>query len=327
MLREQVRDYYRGQGYQVLEDAKVLGASGQTHRVEMLVRGSLGYLVVAFPDAGGFEGPEMGAVRRVARDIEATPVVAAPSINPTARAMAMKMGVVLLDMEHLQHEIPINSDEDWPASGKREAPAEAHPWPKTGRARPEVEGVMRASSVDDLLTDWSGKQLRDEPHVTANESLWKQPRREAAKEAAAPRGTFSWLAKTGATDWPNEPEAAAPEPNQPAASMDESAAEPALQAPLVSTRELVSELPGKELIPPVPFREPKPEPVEYYRRPDGGRGRVIPSTARGSLAPEAAVPSAQTTKDVLPQAKQLLAIIIFGIVVALTLFLLLFVAG
>src|ERR1041385_1091365 len=89
--------FYRRKGYTVREGVRATGASGNEHRVPLLAEGPLGSLAVFFGDLGGIDGPEMGGARKVARDLGATPVLAADTFSNEDRQTAARLGVVLLD--------------------------------------------------------------------------------------------------------------------------------------------------------------------------------------------------------------------------------------
>ncbi len=134
VLREEVANHYSAKGYTVHERAKVRGSSGAIHVVDMVAQGPLGNLVIAIEDAGGFEGPEMHAIRRAAKDIGATPVMAAHRVPEGLRRRAAEAGVVLLDDAMLARTAP--------AEPKLDAAAiEYPPWPGAETVqedRPEV---------------------------------------------------------------------------------------------------------------------------------------------------------------------------------------------
>ncbi|MEA3191110.1 MAG: hypothetical protein QOD77_1692 [Thermoplasmata archaeon] len=170
-FRSRVADFYRGKGYQVRENARVRGASENVYAVDMVATGPLGALLVSFGDAAGVDGPELGRVRKLARDIGATPVIAAPELQPELRRMAAQFGVVVVDDVALVEPNPI-PNVGGPTLGADSAARdlEAHPWPASGRARPDVDPPV------------------PEP-VAEPVSLWRNP--APAPAAAAPR--FSWL--------------------------------------------------------------------------------------------------------------------------------------
>lgn len=192
MLREEVASHYRAKGYTISERARVRGTSGAVHTVDMVAQGPLGNLVIAIEDAGGFEGPEMHAVRRAARDIGATPVMAARRIPEGLRRQASEAGVVLLDDTVLAAAPP-------PEPASDNAAIEYPPWPgQEGRA------VERPAVIDDFAPRRS---------KSTDPGFWRYPRdgetvEQAEAEAPAvtladlpdieeplaPAGQFEWLA-------------------------------------------------------------------------------------------------------------------------------------
>lgn len=160
MFRDQVMEHYRVRGYTLHEGAKVRGRSGTVYRCDLVAEGPLGSLVVSFGDAGGFEGPELSAVKRTAHDIGAAPVVAAPRLpDPVLRA-AREMGVIVLDAETV-------------GAVEEEAPDAAvepdHPWPDPDRPRRAVRTEHATPAVAVGTAD--------------GQSLWRHPRAGPAPEA------------------------------------------------------------------------------------------------------------------------------------------------
>ena len=102
MFREQVAEHYRQKGYRLHENVKIRGHSGAVHACDLVAQGPLGNLIIAFEDAGGLEGPELGAVKRAAKDVGATAVVAAERPPHGLRQIAARTGVVLLDEEAMR---------------------------------------------------------------------------------------------------------------------------------------------------------------------------------------------------------------------------------
>ena len=92
-----VAAFYQAKGYTVREGVRVPGLSGNEHKVPLLAEGSLGSLAIFFGDFGGVDGPEMGGARKVAREIGATPVLAADEFSNQDRQLAARLGVVLVD--------------------------------------------------------------------------------------------------------------------------------------------------------------------------------------------------------------------------------------
>lgn len=152
MERARVADFYRGKGYQVHESILVTGQSGNQQRVPLLCEGPLGNLAVFFGDAAGIDGPEIGAAKRVARDLGATAVVAAGSFTGEQRRTAAELGVVLLDGGSIESPAPAEAGSAWPGETRRqvlERDLEAHPWPASGR--PEgLDQTRRASALSDI---------------------------------------------------------------------------------------------------------------------------------------------------------------------------------
>jgi hypothetical protein len=182
-----VAAFYQGKGYTVREGARVAGLSGNEHKVPLLAEGPLGSLAVFFGDFGGVDGPEMGGARKAARDIGATPVLAADSFTNQDRQVAARLGVVLLDGSMLEedHGPPPPHHPDampWPSLQTRGAPGpatasaggagssslrvEEHPWPASGRAGGRDGPGAAAVDIDDLLAETRRPRQRDpEPAV------------------------------------------------------------------------------------------------------------------------------------------------------------------
>ena len=127
MFRDAVAEHYRSKGYRLHEHVKVRGKSGAVHACDMVAQGPLGNLIISFGDDMPFEAAEMGAVRRAARDVGATPVVAVERMPEGIRSLAARAGVVLLDRDALEAvELePIAATESdtvaWPDRGPRRA--------------------------------------------------------------------------------------------------------------------------------------------------------------------------------------------------------------
>ncbi len=227
MDAQAVIDHYESKGYKVTHNARVRDDMGNIHHVDLLVQSRLGSLVVALEDEGGFEGPELGHIKRLGRDLKATPVAAATTITPLMRRMATRMGVVILDANTLTHEAPTKrtikeskapeADEPsipaWPGTKKEKQ----HEWPASGRARPIVETELEPVEVEDLMAFWSPDRLKEEPlHERVLEGqgkggdesagLWRKVRGDDeerwTKDAPKPQATtagpkhapgFSWL--------------------------------------------------------------------------------------------------------------------------------------
>ena len=164
-----VAAYYRAKGYVVRDNARVAGPSGTEHKVPLLATGPLGSLAVFFGDFGGVDGREMGGARKVAREVGATPVLAADSFSNQDRQLAARLGVVLVDAATLAAEggptagspSPLGLGADtgraWPglapipARRNKEGEPEPHPWPPSGRVGGRDGPATRAIDVDDLL--------------------------------------------------------------------------------------------------------------------------------------------------------------------------------
>ncbi len=200
MFRDRVLQHYREKGYALRERVKVRGQSGAVHACDLVAQGPLGNLVVQVEDYGGFEGPELEAVRRIARDVGATPVVAAPDLDAAVRRHAARLGVVVLDAAALDAPAPVTEapstprraepayppwpDPDAPRdrarteAGRDEGPA----WPADGRARPEPTGRMDPGEVDDLVGEWTRPAPRA-PTRRQDPGFWRYGRDDDAPAA------------------------------------------------------------------------------------------------------------------------------------------------
>jgi hypothetical protein len=216
-----VADFYRRKGYTVRDGVKATGASGNEHKVPLLAEGPLGSLAVFFGDFGGVDGPEMGGARKVARDLGATPVLAADTFSNEDRQVAARLGVVLVDADALADEGPASIPSADPARAwpgltprrKADEP-EPHPWPASGRVGGRDGPATRAVDIDDLLAarpaapdavpaeeqEPATPMAEVAPTPAAAEpegaGLWKRPRAREAAAARPPRaGTtkFAWL--------------------------------------------------------------------------------------------------------------------------------------
>lgn len=220
--------FYQAKGYTVREGVRVPGLSGNEHRVPLLAEGPLGSLAVFFGDFGGVDGPEMGGARKAARDIGATPVLAADEFSNADRQVASKLGVVLLDGSMMQEDAPARPPAAaWPGlqinAPRRRGAVEpdAHPWPASGRSDGAAAGPAADLDIDDLLAETRPKTASpdleaaaDRPPATpaappaavarapaepAGDSLWRKPRSAAATPSPTPAparaaGTkFAWL--------------------------------------------------------------------------------------------------------------------------------------
>lgn len=102
VFRDAVAEHYRSKGYRLHEHVKVRGKSGAVHACDMVAQGPLGNLIISFGDDMPFEAAEIGAVRRAARDVGATAVVAVERMPEGIRSLAARAGVVLLDQDALE---------------------------------------------------------------------------------------------------------------------------------------------------------------------------------------------------------------------------------
>lgn len=232
MDRTTVAAFYRGKGYLVHESIVVTGQSGNQQRIPLLCEGPHGNLAVFFGDSAGIDGPEIGAAKRVAKDLGATAVVAAGTFTADHRRTAAELGVVLLDTASMEAPTAAAVPSAWPGQtpgAALERDLNAHPWPASGRPG-GVEGPVRnvAYDVDELLgrfeaarpatiapTQTSASPTRV-PAATPTQraatvpltpstdgGLWKQPRVKATADAmpapampapSAPnRQSFAWL--------------------------------------------------------------------------------------------------------------------------------------
>jgi hypothetical protein len=159
-----VAAYYRGKGYVVRDGVRVAGPSGNEHRVPLLAEGPLGSLAIFFGDFGGVDGPEMGGARKVAREVGATPVLAADTFTNQDRQVASRLGVVLLDAATLEGDpasaatgLGADTGRAWPGLAPvptrraKEPEDEPHPWPVSGRVGGLDGPGARAVDVDEIL--------------------------------------------------------------------------------------------------------------------------------------------------------------------------------
>lgn len=185
VFRAQVADFYRTKGYQVRENPRVRGASESIYAVEMVAEGPLGALLISFGDAGGVDAAEISRVRTLARDIGATPVIAATEIPPDLRRMAAQFAVVVLDGAALMQ--PDEAVPTVPMAHELRRDLDAHPWPASGRARPEEEGgAMDPQDVDDLLSQLGSSRPAARPRSDPA-GLWKRTSLAPPVPAANPR--------------------------------------------------------------------------------------------------------------------------------------------
>ncbi len=236
MFRDRVLQHYREKGYTLRERVKVRGQTGAVHACDLVAQGPLGNLVIQFEDYGGFEGPELEAVRRIARDVGAVPVVAAEVVGDTIRRHAERQGVVILDGPALEISQPAEAImtptgaveyPPWPtldrplrsrsseseqgvADAKTSTTAE---WPVDGRSLVKRSAPMDPGDVDALVSEWSQQEVpshsrRKDPGFwqydrSSASSAPKAESTEAPDEAEAqeaPKSGFGWLQETRAED-------------------------------------------------------------------------------------------------------------------------------
>lgn len=191
MDRTQVAAHYHAKGYRVHESMVVEGRSGN-HRIPMLCEGPLGNLTVFFGDAGGIDSPEIGAAKRIARDLGATAVVAAEAFTGEQRKTAAELGVVLVDAATLAEPAPAApAPSTWPANRNRGGLDEdlaAHPWPDSGRPG-GFDGPSRnvTYEVDEVLARFD--RPTQTPLVAVTPTV--APATVAATPAATPTATSS----------------------------------------------------------------------------------------------------------------------------------------
>lgn len=171
-FRSRVADFYRSRGYQVRENCRVRGESERVYAVDMVSQGPLGNLLVSFGDAGGVDPMELGRVRQIAKDIGATPVMAAPELDYDMRQLAAQMAVVVVDEATLRA-----PGDGVPMIGQRRKSEDflEHPWPKSGRADEDV--VAEPEPIADPAPEWpSGDVVKD---VEPDAFDWLAPKAEA----------------------------------------------------------------------------------------------------------------------------------------------------
>ncbi|MFA5944046.1 MAG: hypothetical protein WC876_06230 [Candidatus Thermoplasmatota archaeon] len=236
-----VAAYYRGKGYVVRDGVRVTSPSGSEHKVPLLAEGPLGSLVVFFGDFGGVDGPEMGGARKVAREIGATPVLAADEFSNKDRQVAARLGVVLLDTAALNDEgsapnaigLGVDTGRAWPGLAPvptrraKETELEPHPWPASGRVGGHDGPATRAVDVEEILAHASAPRTtpaaasrpsdgEEPPGPTGvgdgdgnGEGLWKRPRARAEPTPRAPRASgspkFGWLGTDASASPATEP--------------------------------------------------------------------------------------------------------------------------
>lgn len=215
MFREQVAEHYRQKGYRLHENVKIRGHSGAVHACDLVAQGPLGNLIIAFEDAGGLEGPELGAVKRAAKDVGATAVVAAERPPHGLRQIAARTGVVLLDEEAMRRPEPeapttplepdpLPEHPPWPGAQEREPSA----WPDQRKRASDRRPPSGAVDLDDLVEE----NLRPRPEPTRKQDLdiWRHDADEPSRRAEPSTQGFGWLPKDAPRAAPSP--APAPEP-------------------------------------------------------------------------------------------------------------------
>lgn len=189
-FRSQVAELYRSRGYTVRENCRVRGQSERIYAVDLVAQGPLGNLLVSFGDAGGVDAMEIGRVRQVAKDIGATPVMAAPDLDLDMRQLAAQMAVVVMDEAAVRA-----PGEGVPMIGGRPRREEMfdHPWPKSGRAENDADDEPATpeapSGKDDPgAASWpSGDIVKDVSPTGSDKFSWLSPPK--AKPETAPAST------------------------------------------------------------------------------------------------------------------------------------------
>ncbi len=191
-VRQAVADHYVAKGYRIRERVRVRGKSGTIHMADMVAQGPLGAMLVAFEDEGGFEGPELSAIKNAAKDIGAQAVAAAERFPDGLRRRAAELGVVLLDAEALQRptpDMPEILDEPefppWPTQKQDIPEPEETPWPGTPRA-----GRMVPREVDDMVAEL---QTVSRPTKSTDPGFWSYPRDGAVQRPPRPKASFEWI--------------------------------------------------------------------------------------------------------------------------------------
>lgn len=201
MLRDRVAAYYRSRGYRVQQAAKITGISGAVHAVDLWAEGPLGNLAVFLGDAGGIEGPELSALRRSAKDLGATPVVAPGRDDSRVRALAAQLGVVVLDTNRLGEPPdavadPVWGDGDpaWPQPAAASEPTRAD-WPLHSR----VAGRRPGEPIQLEQEPAAGRSLSDQ----VLDRLTGAPEPSAPMPRQKPARGFGWLRRDtpGGFDW------------------------------------------------------------------------------------------------------------------------------
>ena len=212
MFRDRVADFYRQRGYEVRQDVKVRGASQNVYTLELVAEGPLGALLVSFGDAAGIDAAEVARVRTLARDIGATPVLAAPVATAELRRLAAQLTVVLLEEASLDGPAPRATGPVAPLDPLAKDLA-AHPWPDSGRTGPEpgpgrlleAEQVVRAEPTP---AAWHAPKATASPAPVPSVTPTSPAPSPAAP--AAPLRKFGWL--DGIDPAPTGPRPALPAP-------------------------------------------------------------------------------------------------------------------
>lgn len=208
-VRQAVADHYVAKGYRIRERVRVRGKSGTIHMAEMVAQGPLGAMLIAFEDEGGFEGPELSAIKNAAKDIGAQAVAAAERFPDGLRRRAASLGVVLLDEQSLTAPEPTMPEPEveveyppWPSLERDRPDPEDTPWPGTPRA-----GRMVTRDVDDMVAELQTPTTRTK---STDPGFWNYPR-DGVQRPPRPKAGFEWI--------PDEAEVhdeRPPEPERPA---------------------------------------------------------------------------------------------------------------
>lgn len=189
-----VAAFYRRRGYTVHENVKVRGMSEKVYPLRLVAEGPLGSLAVSFGDAGGVDEHEVARVRTLAKDIGATPVVAAVSPGHSLRRLAAQLAVVILDEEALAEPAPSTSAQELRSS------LASHPWPNSGRSEsapaPWPSGPSRAVEVDDWMESLSKRPVAASVPAAPTETAVLPdlaPASVIAPIESTPQATFDWL--------------------------------------------------------------------------------------------------------------------------------------
>ncbi|MEK6986036.1 MAG: hypothetical protein AABX89_06615 [Candidatus Thermoplasmatota archaeon] len=189
-----VATFYRRRGYTVHENVKVRGMSEKVYPLRLVAQGPLGSLAVSFGDAGGVDEHEVARVRTLAKDIGATPVVAAVSPGQSLRRLAAQLAVVILDEEALAEPAPSTSAQELRSA------LSSHPWPTSGRTEsapaPWPSGPSRAVEVDDWMDSITKRPAAvPTPTPPTEEAILPDlaPALPAESLSATPQASFDWL--------------------------------------------------------------------------------------------------------------------------------------